>query len=169
VAILILAGGTELDTYVVRRLLAQGDEVRVLEKTAARREEWRGLGAFLAVGEADDPDLVERAAQSVRTVVLLEDPARPEVIANVLEAAPKAGVDRVVVCGAAIDAHVREALGAGDLSHVIIETARPGLLRRKAASPELVAEAVDAADDLAGDPRMNVDLTKPEGRKLLDL
>ena len=168
-AILILAGGTELDLYVVKRLVAQGDEVRVLEATPARREEWRSLGAFLAVGEADDPDLVERAAQNVRTVVLLEDPLRPEVLTTVLEASPKAGADRVIVCAPVVEAHIGAALGASALAHVVIETGRPGLLRRKAVSPELVAEAIDAADDLAGDPRIVVDLTEPGGRRLLDL
>ena len=168
-AILIVAGGTELDTHVAKRLVAQGDEVRVLVPTSARREEWRAVGAFLAAGEADDPDLIERAAQNVRTVVLLGERLSPAVVATVLEAGPKAGVDRIVVCEPVIEAHVRGAVGDSELAHVLIETGRPGLLRRKAATPELVAEAVDAADDLAGDPRLDVDLTQPVGLQLLGL
>ena len=168
-AILVLTGGTELDAYVVERLIAQGDEVRVVEATGARREEWRALGAFLAVGETDDADLIERAAQNVRTVVLLDARLSAEVLDTVLEAAPKAGVDRVVVCASVIEDHVRVAVAASEMSHVLIQAGRPGLLRRRASSPELVAEAVDAADDLSGAPRMDLDLTRGEGRRQLGL
>lgn len=168
-AILVIAGGTDLDESVVDRLLSQGDEVRVLEPTATRRERWEAAGAFLALGEGDDPDLVERAAQNVRTIVILGDQVRLEIVTNVLEAGRNAGVDRLVCCAPKISSEVRSAVRGGEMDHVLMEAGRSGLLRRRAAAPELVAEAVDAADDLAGEPRLDVDLTDPEQIKLLRL
>lgn len=161
-AVLVITGGSDLDVPVVSRLLNEGDEVRVLEATTARRDEWRAMGAFFAGGEADDPDLVERAAQNARTIVVLAGRVTDEVIAIVLEAGLNAGVDRLVCCAEAIAGSVKEAVRASRISHVLIETGRPRLLRRKEASSERAAEAVDAADDLAGDPRIEVDLTDPK-------
>jgi hypothetical protein len=168
-AILVIAGGTELDESVVERLLSQGDEVRVLEPSGARRERWQQLGAFLAVGEGDDPDLVERAAQDVRTVVVLSDRVTPEIVATVLEAGPKAGVDRLICCAPQIASAVRGVVRASRLDHILLQTGRPGLLRRKTVPGPRIAEAVDAADDLAGDPRLEIDLTDPEQGKLLGI
>lgn len=166
-AVLVIAGGDEIDRHVVDRLLSQGDEVRVLEANSAHRERWTSRGAFLAVGEPDDPDLVERAAQNVRTIVILSDRVTEEVVATALEAGPKAGVDRVVCCAPSIPEPVKTAVRSSSLSYVLLETGRPGLLRSKVAAPRLAAEAVDAADDLAADPRLEVDLTDPEQAKLL--
>lgn len=167
-AILVIVGGTEWDEHVVTRLLAQGDEVRVLEPTTGRRQQWSEKGAFLARGEGDDPDLVERAAQNVRTIVILADQVRLEVVANVLEAGRNAGVDRLVCCAPDIDDQVRGAVRSGAMDHVLIVATRSGVLRRRPA-PELVAAAVDAADDLAGEPRLEVDLADPQQVKLLRL
>lgn len=161
-AVLVIVGGSDLDVPVVARLLNQGDEVRVLETTGARRDEWRAMGAFFAAGEADDPDLVERAAQNARTVVVLAGQLTDEVTATVLQAGSNAGVDRFVGCAEAIAGSVKEALRRSPMSHVLIETGRIGLLRRRRASPERAAEAVDAADDLAGEPRLEIDLGDPE-------
>ena len=41
--------------------------------------------------------------------------------------------------------------------------------RARRVADELVAEAVDAADDLAGDPRLVLDLNDPGGRAKLGL
>lgn len=166
---MVIAGGTELDEHVVKRLLAQGDEVRVLEATSAREAMWRAAGAFLARGEGDDPDLVERAAQNVRTVVILTRQVRPEVVANVIAAGHNAGVDRLVCCAPALSDEIRVAVRSAPLDHVLMDTGRGGLLRRRPAPPELVAEAIDAADDLAGKPRLEIDLTDREQVKLLRL
>lgn len=168
-AILVIAGGTDLDVVVVERLVAQGDEVRVLETSGVHRDRWRGRGVFLAVGAADDPDLVERAAQNVRTVVILPGRVTAEVVANVLEVAPRAGVDRLVCCAPAIPTGIRSAVRFGPLDHVMIQTGRPGLLRRRSVAPGLIAEAVDAADDLADEPRLEIELTDPQQVKLLGL
>lgn len=168
-AILVIAAGSDLDEVVVKRLIAQGDEVRVLEPTGRRRDLWRRSGAFIAVGDADDPDLVERAAQDARTIVILSDPLVLEVVRNVLDVGPKAAVDRLVCCAPAISDEVRAEIRAGALDHVIIQTSSAGLLRRRVAPPELVAEAIDAADDLAGALRLEVDLGDPQQVKLLRL
>ena len=168
-AVLVITGDSDLDVPVVLRLLDQGDEVRVLEPTSGRAEEWRAIGAFFAGGEADDPDLVERAAQNVRTVVILGERVTVEVTSVVLEAGSNAGVDRLVCCAQAIPAPVKEAVRAASMAHVLIETGRTGLLRRRQASAERAALAVDAADDLAGDPRIEVDLTDPKQAERLRL
>ena len=168
-AILLIAGGTDLDEQVVYRLLEQGDEVRVLEATSARVALWRGRGAFLARGEGDDPDLVERAAQNVRTVVVMGEQVRLEVVANVLEAGRNAGVDRLVCCAPSVNQEVRAAVRSAPLDHVLLETGRGGLLRRKPVTPGRIAEAIDAADDLSGEPRLEIDLTDHEQAKQLRL
>ena len=168
-AVLLITGGTDLDEQVVDRLLGQGDEVRVLEPTSARAEQWRERGAFLARGEPDDPDLFERAAQNVRTVVVMGDQVRLGVVANVLEAGRNAGVDRLVCCAPSVNEEVRAAVRAAPLDHVLLETGRGGYLRRKPLAPARIAEAIDAADDLAGEPRLEIDLTDHEQVKQLRL
>lgn len=168
-AILVITGGSELDREVVSRLVRQGDEVRVLESTSERRDEWVAGGVFVAVGDAADPDLVERAAQNARTIVVLAGGVRTEVVATALEAGPRAGVDRLVCCAPTIPAPVTAAVRAGPLDHVLIATGAGRLFRRKAAPAALIAEAVDAADDLAGQPRLELDLTEPNQLRLLGL
>lgn len=168
-AILVVTGGSDLDLDVVARLVGQGDEVRVLEPTSQRRDEWVAAGAFVAVGDAVDPDLIERAAQNARTIVVLASRVRSEVVDTVLEAAPRAGVDRLVCCAPSIPDPVTAAVRAGPLDHVLITTGAGGLLRRKAAPAALIAEAIDAADDLAGEPRLELDLTEPSQLRLLGL
>ncbi len=166
-SVLVLVGGDDVDEPIVRRLLRQGDDVRVLEATAGRRELWRSLGAHLAVGDAADPDLVERAAQNVRTIVVITPQVTPEILQAVVTAAPLAGVDRLVACAPSFEGSASEVVRASALSFVLIASGRPGLLRRRAAAPGRIAAAVDAADDLGGDPRLEVDLTT--GRGVADL
>lgn len=168
-AVLVITGGSELDEQVVTRLVSQGDEVRVLEPTSQRREHWVRSGAFLASGEADDPDLVERAAQNVRTIVVLTERVSSRVIATVLEAGPKAGVDRLVCCAPTIPESVKTAVRSSSIDHVLLESGRPGLLRRRSPTMEFLAEAVDAADDLAGEPRLELDLSQPDQAEHLGL
>ncbi|MDP9068055.1 MAG: hypothetical protein M3N53_06890 [Actinomycetota bacterium] len=168
-SILIVAGGSELDEAIVRRLIEQGDDPRILEQSSGRRDLWRSLGAHVAVGDPADADLLERAAQNVRTIVV----AGPEVDQLVLEAvvasAPRAGADRIVVCVPAIGEAVTRLLHESTLSYVLIATGRRGVLRRSTAAPELVAEAVDAADDLDGHPRLEVNLRDGSGMEDLGL
>ena len=52
---------------------------------------------------------------------------------------------------------------------VVMEQTTGRWPRARRVADELVAEAVDAADDLAGDPRLVLDLNDPEGRAKLGL
>ena len=53
---------------------------------------------------------------------------------------------------------------------ILIAGSGGGLLRRKpSVSPDEIAEAVNAADDLAGTLRFALDLTNPEDRARLGL
>ncbi len=162
-SVLVLVGGDDVDEPVVRRLLGQGDHVRILEATADRRELWRSLGAHVAVGDASDPDLVERAAQNARTIVVIAPQVTWDILQAVVTAAPLAGVDRLVACAPSFEGSASQVVRASSLSYVLIASGRPSVWRKRAAAPELVAEAVDAADDLGGDPHLEVDLTTGTG------
>ena len=180
-AILLVGLEGRLREALVERLLAAGDDVRALAPDADAAARWRALGAHAAVGAAADPDLVERAAQGVRTVVVALRPTRaplgrtpsaPEgVLESVVEGARAASPSvRLVVYADALRDEEREAVAR--VEHVV-------LLARGLRPPpaEAVAEAIDAADDLAGQPRVELDLrrsgawetlgvTPPAGRSL---
>ena len=161
-------GSGELGRAVVARLLSQGDEVRAIVP-AGGEQTWRELGVHVAVGDPADADLVERAAQSCRTVVLLGKAGTdPEVIASVTEAAFAAGVDRLVVCRGPERAPIPP-LDDWKAGYVVLEQVTGRWPRAKRVPSEVVAQAVDAADDLAGEPRLVVDLNDPGGRAQLGL
>lgn len=162
-SVLVVVGGSEVDEPIVRRLLAQGDNVRVLESTPVRRDLWRALGAHVAVGDPTDADLVERAAQNARTIVVVAPQATQDILRAVTAAAAPAGVDRVVVSAPSLEEHLVEVVRASSVSYVFIVSGRPGMWRRRRVASERLAEAVDAADDLAGDPHLEVDLTSGSG------
>ena len=149
----ILVIGTEAPEAeaVITRLVGQGDEVRVIEPDERAGQRWRALGAHVARGQADDPDLVERAAQNVRTVVLLSGAE----LGPILPPARAAGVGRVVACVA--DAGELDLEGEG-MDFVLLLRSTRRWPRRSAVGPVVLAEAIDAADDLPGNPRMIVDL-----------
>ncbi len=167
-SVLIVTGGDPLAEIVARRLVDQGDEVRVLEEDPSTRDRWRAVGVHVAVGDPADEDLVERAAQNVRTVVLLGAALTTTVVEAVIEGAGRAGADRLIACGAVVEEPLRRLIRSSRLDHVILATGRAGLLRRSAA-PALVAEAIDAADDLAGAPRLELDLTQRAAVRALGL
>ena len=159
----------EVGRAIVDRLLAASDEVRVLEDDTRLTAQWRASGTFLALGSPVDEDLVERAAQDVRTVVIVE-PAdfAPEELSAILRGAENAGVDRIVWCGAEIRGARLEALERWSKSYVAAWTPRK-LFTAKRVSPAAVAAAVDAADDLAGGPQLRLDLSSPASWKALRL
>lgn len=147
----LLAGlDPQLVAAAVRRLTAEGDQVRVVAGVGEAHP-----GAHVAVGSPGDDDLVERAAQGARTIV-----AGIEGRAGALEGAARAGVDRAVLVGG--DAEDVPA----SMSWVLLVTKRR---LRRGPSHDDVAEAIDAADDLAGEPRLVADLTTAEGWKTLRL
>ena len=173
--VLVEAQGA-LGAAVVARLVSQGDEVRVVTDDADGGAKWRSLGAHVARGSSVDDDLIERAAQNARSIVVFDRAGNGlgEVAKAVLEGARRAHVGRVLVVCRAASGEVFDAVTSSLLDHVVLITGGDGgarrLLRRNAgASDDLVAEAVDAADDLAGEPRLVIDMTKPEGLAALRL
>lgn len=151
----VLLAGLEVEVgrALTRRLLEEDDQVRVI--LGAGEDAAAYEGAHVAIGDVADDDLVERAAQGARTIVL-GDIDR----AAALTGAARAGVDRAVL------------VGRGDvpegMSWVMLVVPR-SRLRRKGLDPETIAEAIDAADDLAGEPRLTADLGTDEGWAALRL
>ena len=149
-SVLLVGVDPDLVAAVVRRLTAQGDQVRVVGRAGESYP-----GAHVAVGEPGDDDLVERAAQGARTIV-----AGQVGRAGALEGAARAGVERAVLLDG-------DAAGVpASMSWVVLVTRRRF---RRGPAPDDVAEAVDAADDMAGEPRLVADLTAEEGWRVLRL
>ena len=165
-SVLLIGLSEGLTGAVAVRLLEQGDEVRLVLAEEADRERWRALGLHVAVGDMTDEDFAWRACMNVRTVVAGDlhpvDREMRRVLAGVLR---KAGVGRLVVVGAGEPDELVASLAAEpELEHVILRFRRRGFLGSKdAVSPGALAVAVDAADDLAGTPRLDLDLTQPDG------
>jgi Trk K+ transport system NAD-binding subunit len=167
----LLVGATGgLGRSVALRLVAQGDEVRVVEPDPRAVAAWRALGVHVARGEPDDEDLLFRAAQNARTIVLLDGPGRRlgAVTAAVVRAAALVPVGRIVVCAPVVPAEALEVLRSSGLEYVALSTGRR-LLGRGGTPDEVVAEAVDAADDLSGALRLELDLTEPEAYRVLKI
>jgi hypothetical protein len=158
VSILLVNASSALGEAIARRLLAQDDEVRAILEEGDTTE-LRDLGVHIARGEWWDADLVERAAQNARTVVYIDPQTGP--LDGVLDGARAAGVERLVLCGV-IPREVRELIRTLPYDHVMLETSRKRGFLRSVLPVTAVAEAVDAADDIAGNPRLELDLTKPE-------
>jgi hypothetical protein len=163
VSILLVGLDEDLMPALIRRLTEQGDEVRALEYDDAASDRWRSLGAHVASGPQWDADLIERAAQNVRTIAVGErhdrDPA--ELMDALVEGGALASPGMRLVVVGRLQPQALAALRGSKLEYVILEgVERRGLLgRRPTLSPEKLAEAVDAADDLAGHPRLELDLT----------
>jgi nucleoside-diphosphate-sugar epimerase len=147
-------------TAVIERLIGEGDEVRVIEADRKLAERWKSLGAYVALGASDDPDLIERAARSCRTMVVfdLDDAGVPR-LETALEAVAPTTVDRVVAVATA-GTRCLELLRSQAMDYVFLRASRSRLpWSRASTTPSAIAEAIDAADDLAGAPRMELDLS----------
>jgi Trk K+ transport system NAD-binding subunit len=164
-SVLIAAASPARGEALVARLRAAGDEVRVIEEDEQRARRWATLGAHVARGDPTDPDLVARAARGARTLVVLDEPPGDRQRALVI-AAVEAAVDdalRIVVCAPRIDESAARLLRRSPVEHVLLTTPeRRGLVTRHTLSDEVVAEAVDASDDLASPTRLELDLGAPE-------
>jgi uncharacterized protein YbjT (DUF2867 family) len=169
-SILLIRANGRIGETLARRLIAQGDEVRVIEPAEELVEAWQELGVKVAPGRDDDTDLIERAAQNVRTTVVVDDEAGParQVIAHVLTGIGAAGVGRLILCARKPHEMLLDAVRTSGLDYVVL-TIGGGLLSRTRVPVEDVAEAIDAADDLAGSPRLELDLTKAESWAALGL
>jgi uncharacterized protein YbjT (DUF2867 family) len=166
---LVRAGGA-VGEALARRLIEQGDEVRVIDASPDHVAGWEALGVHVARGSESDADLVERAAQNVRTIVVIEDELgrADDVIEELVTAAARANVSRIVVWGAGPSDAIREHLQRSGMEFVLLSSGKKGLLR-KGPDPTAVAEAIDAADDIAGEPHLVVDLNDAGGRAALGL
>ncbi len=156
-SVLLVGFEGEEASAVIRRLLGQGDQVRLVEPDRFAAQTWRDHGAFVAAGDPADDDLIERAAYESRTVVLF-DRARPGVIEAVIAGARMAGVGRIVLIVGDGGGEAAATLVASGFSHVIVVLPKKSLLGRERITSERLAEAIDASDDLAGEPRLTVDL-----------
>jgi hypothetical protein len=164
-SVLLIGVAGDLPATVADRLIAQGDEVRTIA-TDPKLEDLASHGVRIARGPYLDADLVERSAQNVRTIVLFD--ADDEVMDAVIEGANAARVERVVLCSGAIPDPVRERLRASGLEYVVLQVPRKGRFR-KGVPDEALAEAVDAADDMAGKLRLELDLNESDAWQTLKL
>jgi nucleoside-diphosphate-sugar epimerase len=154
---------------IVTRLIAQGDEVRVVEDDPAAAEQWRSLGAHVARRIDDMSDLIERAAQNVRTIVIGEATAHDgDDVRAIVDGAAAARVERIVLYGAGASRRALEAVREFPSQHVVLSIGRRRLLGGRL-DDESLAVAVDAADDIAGEPRLELDLGDPEAWPALGL
>ncbi len=164
-AVLLIKPPHDVGPLLVGRLVGQSDQVRVIDE-ADEGEPWRRMGAHLALGDPSDLGLVATAALGCRTIVAFTQAHLIQAAA----AAQAAGVERVVaVLESAPPAHERAAWG---VDHVILMS--PAVKRRwgvkgRGFSPEVLAEAIDAADDIAGHPRLTLDLKEPASWGWLNL
>ena len=173
-SLLLIGLNEEYGPALVKKLVAEGDVVGVIEHDPRRAETWRGLGAHVAVGTPMDFDLVERAAQHARSIVVLadlwDDPV--PIVDPILAGARLAPGERArMIFVVKRSDEVGEALAESEFDFVVLETggARSWTGRSKKPAAEDVAEAVNAADDLAGSPRLVIDLTDSEEVGLLGL
>ena len=162
--VVVLGAAGDVGAAVVAKLLEAGDEVGVVEPSAQEAERWRRAGAHVARGHPSDSDLIERAAQNARTIVVLE--ADEELVGAAIEGARLAGVERIVVTSGRARSKVTARLRSSELDYVWLHT---GNRLRAAAHPAQVAMAVDAADDLPGHPRLELALRTAEAWRLLRL
>lgn len=158
---ILLAGLPDLLTVpVIKRLTEQGDEVRLVIPPGGDADRWRALGAHPAAGDLADDDFVWRAATNVRTIVLGEEFPN-SALAPVLKGAAQAEVERIVVCAPQPEPSLPETLAPTPFEYVILTTARKPLVGRARTRLPIskLAEVIDAADDLSGKLRLELDLT----------
>ena len=161
-SIVVLNAEPELGRVLLSRLFDEGDEVRIVEQDAMIAQEWKELGAHVARGPCDDEDLLMRAATGARTFVVLDRDPRLTGRATVaaIEAARLSSVDRIILAAPKPSPGLIDLVVASGLDHVVLSTQAAGLgaLLRRSLPPRGVAAAIDAADDLAGNPHLVLDL-----------
>lgn len=167
-SVLLIGWEGDEATAAIRRLRSQGDQVQVVEPDLFAAQTWRDHGAFVAAGDPTDPDLVERAAYETRTLALF-DRGRPGVAAAIIEGVRIAGAVRLVLFTGDPNGEAAIAFSSSGVSHVIVALPKKSLLGRVRIEPARLAEVLDAADDLAGEPGLVVDLSTNEGWRALGL
>jgi hypothetical protein len=168
VSVLLVGLDAELARTLTRRLISQDDEVRVIATPGDDAEALRSLGAHVARGQTLDADLVERAAQNVRSIVVGE--VDPETMSEILEGARFARVERVILCSEDPQRSSVELLREASIQYVVLNYRKPGRFRRRDThTDDYVALAIDTADDLAGEPRLELNLRSPSAAEALGL
>ena len=174
-SVLLIGLEDVLGPVLVERLLGEGDVIGVIEEDGDRAARWREVGAHVASGQPTDFDLIERAAQHARSIVIVEfrlnDPR--EVIEAVLMGARLVPGEaaRIIFVTTSREPAVGENLARSEFDFVILRVPRGGspARQRSKLKTESIAEAVNAADDLAGSPRLDLDLRDPESWVALDV
>ena len=168
----LIIGDELIVRATIERLVAEGDEVRVVESDPRAGEEWRALGAHVAKGAALDADLIERSAQNCRSIVLVDDGRiGAESVEEVFEGAALAGVERTIVC-TLLGAGIENALRGRSGKYVLLMAGgKRGLLRKAGwvVPSKDLARAIDAADDLGGEVRLELDLSEQAAWRALGL
>lgn len=167
-SVVLIGPSGSLGRAVFERMRGQGDDIRVVEGDPVAAEEWKRGGAFVAQAREWDADLIERASYEARTIVVFPRDDDPKFFDELVIGAGAAAVDRIILLTQR--AAVPEQLEEIRTDHVVIAMGKRSRLRRSTlVDDDRVAEAIDAADDLAGHPRLLVDLTKGDGGRLLGI
>jgi TrkA-N domain len=146
---------------VIARLIEDDDDVRVIETDPRAARTWSALGARVARADVIDADLVARAAHQARTIALFRDALAD--VAEVVEGARLASRHiRVIVCAPRLDPGVKRPVETSGLEYVFVRTTRRGerMIGRSRPSVSVLGEVVSAADDLAGELRLDLDLAE---------
>ena len=160
---ILLAGvDDQLGAATAGRLIGQSDEVRVMLDSPRDRDVWRGRGVYVAVGDLEDEDFVWRAAGGVRTVVVGADRLAGSTGSVLVVGAKRAGVGRFIVLAVGGTPELPEGLMEEGTELVVLRLPKKKRLQRDRLTPEQIAEAIDAADDLAGSPHLDLDLGEPD-------
>ncbi len=171
-SVLLTGLGDELAEVLATRLISQDDEVRIVLGDDAERERWRSHGLHVAVGDLTDDDFLWRACTNVRTVVAGDRPPADtqEVRASLADLLGKTDADRLVIVGPRDDDPLVTGAKAAAVDHVVLRFRKRGLLgSRQAVATADLAAAIDAADDLAGEPRLDLDLSEDASWQALRL
>ncbi|HET7482054.1 MAG TPA: hypothetical protein VFK89_04265 [Actinomycetota bacterium] len=153
-SVLLVVPDSALGRSIAARLVQQGDEVRAIEAETAAGSALADLGVHVGRGPYLDADLIERAGQNCRTVVVIDQ--SEAALSEVVSGMRAARIPRLIVCADRIAPQILEVVTGSGLEYVILRSPR-GLLRRGPSDDE-IAEAVDAADDLAGELKLDLDL-----------
>ena len=161
-SVLLVGVDDHLGAATARRLIGQSDEVRIMLDSPRDRDVWRERGVYVAVGDIEDEDFVWRAAGGVRTVVAGAERLAGSAGAVLVAGARRAGVGRFIVLAVGGRPEVPETLMEEGTELVVLRLPKKKLLQRDRLMPEQIAEAVDAADDLAGSPHLDLDLSESD-------
>jgi hypothetical protein len=98
------------------------------------------------------------------------DDGAASTVATALEGARSTTIDRVVLIALRAAPECLQLLREEDIDYILVQATRQrSLLLRRPPDVKLIAEVVDAADDLSGHPRLELDLSDPAAGRVLGL